>query len=264
MKMDIGISWGCYGGLSVKEQAELMAENGFKSTFIGGDDPKMGEILPVLERYGISCENVHAPFSRINDMWRDGEDGERMLAELLDTVDRCKLYGIPVMVAHLSSGNPVPRITDVGYFRFERLMEHAEAVGVSVAYENQRFLANLAYMMEQFPTARFCWDVGHEACFTDGRCYMPLFGEKLSALHVHDNDMMYNSDLHLIPYDGKIDFDRVAGEIAQSGYIGSLMLELSRGNSRYYDGCSPEDYYRRAAQAAVRLRNAVEKEIKGV
>lgn len=262
MSMDIGISWGCYSGLSIERQAELMAENGFKSTFIGGDDPKMGEILPVLDRYGISCENVHAPFSHINDIWRNGEGGERMLAELLDTADRCQFYGIPVMVVHLSSGNPAPRISDVGYSRLERLMEHTEAKGVTVAYENQRFLANLAYVMEQFPTARFCWDVGHEACFTDGRRYMPLFGKRLSALHVHDNDMKYNSDLHLIPYDGKIDFECVAREIAQIGYGGSLMLELSRGNSHYYDDSSPEDYYRRAAQAAVRLRGAVEKEVK--
>lgn len=262
MKMDIGISWGCYSGLSIERQAELMAENGFATTFLSGAEPKIKEISRALDKRGIVCENLHAPFSHINDIWYEGENGEAMLGELFETAERCHENGIPVMVVHLSSGCPAPRINDVGYRRFERLMEYARKKGVTVAYENQRYLANLAYMMEQFPDAGFCWDVGHEACFTDGRRYMPLFGKRLSALHIHDNDMKYNSDLHLIPYDGKIDFDRVAREIAQSGYGGSLMLELSRGNSHYYDDSSPEDYYRRAAQAAVRLRNAVEKEVK--
>ena len=92
---------------------------------------------------------------------------------------------------------------------------------------------------------------------------MPLFGDRLSALHIHDNDGKYNSDLHLIPYDGTIDFDIVAKEIAQSGYDGSIMLELSRGNSHLYDSLSPEEYYGHASKAANRLREYIEKDVSG-
>lgn len=254
--MELGISWNCYGKLGVNEQAELLASNGFTNTFIGGADHQINEIIPVLKQYDISCENLHAPFSLINDIWRVGEEGDRMLDELLTTVDKCNSFEVPIMVVHLSSGK-APRISDIGYERFEKLMAHADKRGITVAYENQRMLGNLAFALEQFPQAKFCWDVGHEACFTNGRQYMPLFGSKLAALHIHDNEKVYNADLHLIPYDGKIDFDRVAREIAESGYEGSIMLEVSRKNSHYYDNLSANEYFSHAAHAANKLRNTI-------
>ena len=254
--MKLGISWNCYRGLGIEEQAQLITKNGFTNTFMGGLDPKMSEVMPVLKQYGICCENVHAPFSHINDIWCEGEGGDTMLDELFETVNRCNKFEIPVMVVHLSAGQ-APRISDIGYERFASLMQYADKNGVIVAYENQRMLANIAFALEEFPKAKFCWDTGHEACFTNGRRYMPLFGDRLAALHIHDNDMIYNSDLHLIPYDGKMDFNMVAKEIAESGYDGSLMLELSRRTNNYYDELSPDEYYSRAATAANKLRLAI-------
>lgn len=251
--MEIGISWNCYGGLGIEEQAEIIAKHGFTNTFIGGLDPKMREIIPILKQNGIRCENVHAPFSHINDIWREGAEGNAMLDELLETVNRCSELEIPIMVVHLSAGK-APRISDIGYERLARLMERADKNGVTVAYENQRFLANIAFALEEFPQAKFCWDTGHESCFTEGRRYMPLFGKRLAALHIHDNEAVYNADLHLIPYDGRISFDRVAKEIAESGYDGSLTLELSRKKSDRYNAFSPDEYYSRAAKAANKLR----------
>lgn len=256
-RFDIGINWGCYGPLDAREQAELIAQNGFSATFLGGDDPNMEDAMRALAERGIHCASLHAPFSHINDMWAEGDGGERMLAELQQTADRCQTYGIPVMVVHLSSGERAPHVNDLGYARFATLMEYATARGVTVAYENQRKLANLAFAMEVFSEAKFCWDVGHEECFTHGRRYMPLFGDRLVALHIQDNECMYNADLHLIPYDGKIDFDRVAREIAASNYEGPLMLELIRCNSHRYDDTSATAYFARAAKAAERLREAV-------
>ena len=90
-----------------------------------------------------------------------------------------------------------------------------------------------------------------------GITYMPLFGSKLAALHIHDNEKVYNADLHLIPYDGKIDFDRVAREIAESGYEGSIMLEVSRKSSHYYDNLSANEYFSHATHAANKLRNTI-------
>jgi len=138
------------------------------------------------------------------------------------------------------------------------LMEASREIGVSIAFENQRKLANLALMFEYYEDALFCWDVGHEACFAGGREYMPLFGDKLAALHIHDNTCEFNHDFHMLPYDGKINFDKVARAIAESGYTGSLMLEVGRWGSPRYDGLSAEEYYNRAGIAAKRLRDAVE------
>ena len=254
----IGIAWGCYGGLSAEEQIRLMKQNGFETTFSGSNDADLDRIVSMLRQEGIVCESCHAPFDGINNIWYPGEDGERMLDRLIRGAENCARNAIPVMVVHLSSGENAPRVGDVGNDRFDRLMESARKLGVTVAYENQRKLGNLAHAMEQYPDAGFCWDVGHEACFTGGRQYMPLFGKRIVALHLHDNGMEYNADQHLLPYDGKIDMERAARQLAESGYNGSIMLEVIRPNSSLYEGVSAEDYYARAAEAARRFAERVE------
>ena len=84
-----------------------------------------------------------------------------------------------------------------------------------------------------------------------------MFGCQLKALHVHDNFL--DGDHHMIPYDGKIDFDRVAWQIAESPYRGSLMLELVQTAHSLYAELSPEDYYARAGKAAKRLAEQIER-----
>ncbi len=230
-----------------------MKENGFTSTFAFPNRPELDIVLAETAKYGISLDNLHAPFDGINEIWAEGPDGDRMLDRLIRSVDVCADAEIPALVVHLSGGLHPPIVCETGHRRFARLMEHAEKKGVTVCYENQRMLSNLAYVFEQFPAARFCWDAGHEGCFTPGRRYMPLFGQYLGALHLHDNHGVFNQDEHLIPFDGTLDYGYIASEIAKSGYTGTVMLELIRANSPIYADLSPEDYYRRAGEAAKKL-----------
>jgi len=256
----IGVNLGCYGdGLPIEEQIALMCENGFETTFMGSENPHIDTYVSLLKAAGIICENCHAPFNKINDIWFAGEAGEEMLARLINGVRACAKNEIPTLVVHLSSGINAPRINDIGNARLDRLMEEAKRCGVTIAYENQRKLANLSMAMEQYPEAGFCWDVGHEACFTNGREYTPLFGDRIVALHLQDNHSEFNRDEHLLPYDGSINMELAARRIAESGYAGSIMLEVIRRNSHAYDDLTPAEYYRRAAEAARRFADAVEK-----
>ncbi len=260
--MQLGINLFCYGNeteLSLERQAELMKENGFTKTF---DFPASREVCEknaeLLAKFGIYYDTLHAPFDGINNMWKSTDDGEEMLSRLTDGVDKCLAVGAKTLIVHLSSGRPAPRINDVGFSRFDRLMEYAERKNVKIAYENQRYVANIAAVLEEYKEAGFCWDVGHEECFAAGRRYMPLFGDRLCALHIHDNHKEFNNDEHMLPFDGKIDYDRVASAIAERKYTGTLTLEVIRHNSHYYDNVSPEDYYKRAGNAVKKLKKAVE------
>lgn len=257
--MKIGINMNAFGDIDIDLQIRLMRENGFEATFIGAEHPKADEMMAAIRAAGIDCESVHAPIGgALNDLWQEGEAGEQMLERQRRGVDLCAKYGIPVMVVHLSSGVPAPRISEVGYRRFKTLVDYADGHGVKIAFENQRYLANIAFAFEQFPTAGFCWDVGHEGVFANNRRYMPLFGHLLSQLHVHDNFGAGQRDVHIIPYDGTIDYERVAASIAERDYDRSLMLELCAPASDVYGGWTPEQYYRHAGQAARRLADRVE------
>lgn len=256
--MKIGISHNCYGKISLTDEIRLMKENGFTATFMGNEHDDFDDTVKAFRAAGIEVETIHAPFDRINDLWLPGEAGDRMLDRLIRSLQDAHRNRIPVVVIHMSSGVNPPIISDIGNQRFARLMETAKELGVVPAFENQRKLANLALMFEYHEDARFCWDTGHEACFAGGREYMPLFGEHLVALHVHDNTCEPDKDYHMIPYDGKIDFDRVARQIARSPFHGTIMLELGRWNHPAYADVSAEEYFQRAGIAAKRLADAVE------
>lgn len=256
--MKIGINWGCFAGLSTTEQIRLMQKHGFDATFVYTDAHAPNPDLKQIRQAGITIDTIHAPFDHINDMWKSGLDGDAMLKRLLFCVEEAAEHDIPIVVCHTSSGPNPPIISDIGNARYKKLLETAHKYGITVAFENQRKLANLAIMFEYYDNARFCWDVGHEACFTPGKDYMQLFGEKLVCVHLQDNMKNQNEDLHLIPFDGKIDFDRVARILAAHNYKGTAMLEIHFQNSGAYNDISPEDYYRKAADAARQIANAVE------
>ncbi len=260
--MEIGINLFCYrneGEISLNRQIELMQKNGFTHTFIMSDSPEVcDENIKKIKDGGITIDTLHAPFHHINDMWKEGDAGEDMLKVLLDGVDKCSRYGIPTLVSHLSSKSPAPPITDVGKARFFKLLDYAKEKGVKIAFENQRVMGNISVMLEERPDATFCWDVGHEGCFTPGREFMPFFGSRLAALHIHDNMGVYDSDDHMIPFDGKLDYSRVAKHIKAADYQGTVMLELFCSHSNLYNNITDEEYYKRGADSAKRLAKIIE------
>lgn len=252
----IGIMMHSIGNLSDEDYIRLIAERGFTATFTGAfaTDREQANLAGLLAKHGVTYENLHAPFGHINDIWREGDEGHQMFRELCDCVDQCAAADVHMMVVHLSSGMNPPSITDIGRTRFACLVEYAARRNVKIAFENQRWLANLAWAMEAFSSdvAGFCWDFGHENCFTPGREYMPLFGNRLICTHIHDNACVFNADDHLLPFDGNADFDRFARQLKASGFEGSLMLELVGNQARYRD-LSVEEYLDRAAASAKRL-----------
>ncbi len=260
----VGINLHAKAGLSDEEYIHRIAALGFTSLFSGsrlGSMERAAKIADLCAANGIHYETLHAPFDHINDMWLEGEGGDAMLRELTACVDACVIAGVDIAVVHLSSGDNAPSITDLGRARFSSLVDYAAKKGVRIAFENQRKLANLSWAFETFTdtdTVGFCWDCGHENCFTPGREYMPLFGDRLICTHIHDNSGIYNEDLHLIPFDGTNDFERIAGQLRRSSFQGSLMLEVIASVTSRYDTVSVEDYLQKAYTAISRLAAMVE------
>ncbi|MBQ8331971.1 MAG: sugar phosphate isomerase/epimerase [Clostridia bacterium] len=258
----IGINLFAAKGLPAEVCAKTIASLGFTTTFTGilESAERQARIADLLVQNGIKYETIHAPFGHINDIWLDCEGGEVMLNELKTCVDRCKLVGAPIAVVHLSAGEEAPTVTDIGRARFGALVEYAYKNGIIIAFENQRKLANISWAFETFSpedSVGFCWDCGHESCFTPGREYMPLFGHRLICTHIHDNSGEFNADQHKLPFDGQINYTRWAEHLRHAGYEGSLMLEVK---SKFYGGITPEQFLERAADAVKKLRAMVDGE----
>ena len=254
----IGIAINTLPGMTEEEYICTAAELGFTATFDMGAKPRetLARLGDLCAANGIAFETLHAPWGHINDIWLPGDDGDQMLEELKDTIDKCGLVGAPIAVVHLSSKMNPPTITDVGRGRFEALVSYAQSKQMKIAFENQRKLFNLAWAMETFRSedgVGFCWDCGHEGCFTPGLEFMPLFGNRLICTHIHDNSGIFDADQHLIPFDGSLDFSRIARQLREADWQGTLMLEL-----KVYRDIPPKEYLFRAAAAAKRLAQMAE------
>ncbi len=247
------------------EYISHMLEIGFSAGHTASvtDPHEQARIAELFARHGLFYEFLHSPFSHMNDIWLDSEGGDLMLAELMESVDRCAECGIPVDVLHLSSGANAPSVSDVGRKRYHTLVEYADKRNVKLAFENLRKLYNVAWAMEEFrgcPHVGFCWDSGHEHCYTTTTEFMTLYGDRLLCTHIHDNRGIPGADDHMIPFEGTANFHRLAHHIRTSGYQGPITMELSETKTPAYHVLTPFEFLDRAAAAAKRLIALIEEE----
>lgn len=266
----VGINCDFMGDDGFEACITQIKNSGFDSVFIGDYGYRnFGRAIDFARAVGLEVETVHSPFDGINDMWLKESDprGGKMLERLKESVDKCARFFIPVCVVHLSSGWNPPIVSDAGLKRYDELIEYARARGIALAFENLRKLANLAVLFEKYEkdgTVKFCYDCGHEACYTEKADMLSLFGEKLVCVHLHDNfgrpeDRAADGDFHLIPFDGNIDFGRVTAGLKKCGFDGTMMLETGI-NEKFYGRISLKKFTDKAYAAADRLRKATDRE----
>lgn len=259
--MEKGINLFCCNGpekSTIDEKIKYMKKYGFYHTFSRSDEEDLTDTaIKRIQESGIEFDFLHLPFSKINSLYSNNEDTKLMMNLITDGIDKCAKHNIPIAILHLSSGK-APQYNDIGAENFDKIMTYSREHGVKIAFENLRTLGNLALTFEKYDDALFCWDVGHESSFTPGRQYMPLFEDRLGALHVHDNRGILDKDDHMLPYDGHIDFDRVAVQLSNAKYNGTLMLEVVKAKTSTYDNLTNEEFYAKASAVADRLIKAIE------
>ena len=250
--------------VDVFEQIRILKEIGVRRTFINAKHPQIDQVLLAIKEAGLICDTLHAEYAithngekiHMDDISRPGNAGEIMLARILKNIDTCAAHKIPVIVVHPSYDSPELAINPIARQRYTEIGNYAREKGVTIAFENLKYTKNLEFIMSLVPDAKFCWDCGHEYSRLADEKPMPLFRDKLAALHIHDNFIA--SDDHMIPFTGKVDFDYVAKELALSGFDGTLMLEILYGRK---NTGKPQPTYRdfawNAKQAAEKLMEMV-------
>ncbi|MBQ8894703.1 MAG: sugar phosphate isomerase/epimerase [Clostridia bacterium] len=257
----LGISIGGDMADDVMQKIDLVKNAGFTAAFTGGNTKDiMEQNTKLVQASGLEVDSLHAPFNGINAMWEDSEAGADIFARLMDDIDVCAAFNVPKTVVHISSGWNAPQMNDLGFSRYDKLVEHAAQKGVSIAFENLRKPGNLGALMERYEQAEnvgFCWDAGHELCYTPRWEYLPLYGHRTICVHLHDNIAVRAGDLHMLPFDGKRDWAKAAAALKNSGYTGPVMLEAGH-DLRFYNDLTDEEYYARAYAAAAKIRDLMD------
>ena len=162
----------------------------------------------------------------------------QMRRQSVDDVARTAVYAsaveAPYLVIHPGCPSPdTNRDTDADAlgWSIERLLPVAEAHDLRLCLENLPSgfcwsdISTLVAFVESFDTPRLgiCLDTGHSNTAASAPRDIRTAGRFLFTTHVHDNHGQ--SDEHLGPGLGTIDWDAVAGALVEIGYGGALVLE---------------------------------------
>jgi len=250
-------NWFGYRELTHAEGFRLIKQAGFDGVLLwwatmpsGEDHRKQPELA---RREGLYIENIHANDENANDFWEDTQNGQTVYEYYLQCIDDCAAFEIPSMVMHASNGE-APPASEIGVDRFARLVDKAQRSGVNIALENMRRASQveqMALLLERFDSKHlgFCLDNGHlHARIGHDMDLLSCFGHRLMALHLSDNHGA--RDMHLLPFDGNIDWPVQMRAIASTGYQGPTTLEVV--NEGYQD-VPPEEFLSLAFERATKL-----------
>ena len=260
-------------GDEVTEQIAHIGRVGFDGFFTLWEHDYIEKWANAAANAGLLYQSIHAPFLEAGKLWLAGEEGERLTRELIDCLQDCARFDIPIMVAHAFMDFVDVPPTQIGFDRHARVLEAADRLGVTVAFENLVRADALAALMQKFgdlPCCGFCYDSGHEACFNAGTDMLALYGSKLCHTHLNDNfgvtdptlppHLMPNHDLHLVMEDGAFDFANVMQRIDRTPYEGLLCCEIKlrnvagRQDHDRYIQMPVEEFYAYVLERARRVR----------
>lgn len=271
-------------GIPETEQVRLFKKVGFEGFSIdySSKNSPVEELIRIGKEEGMIIPSFHAPFNKSDDMWNPAAIGDAAMEEMLDMLEICARYEIPIMVTHAFIGmEPDESLIDIqtGIGRYGAVAVRATELGIKFALENtegEEYLGILLDNLSSEESIGFCWDTGHELCYNRGNDMMALHGDKLIITHLNDNlgirdysgKITWHDDLHLLPFDGITDWESVAQRLVSHGFDGPLNFELSRSSkpnrqeNDFYADMTPERYvtaaYMRACRVAA-LKTAYER-----
>ena len=200
-------------------------------------------------RRGLTVEQTHAPFQFKN--WDDPEHFEKVIfPRFITSLEMSAIMGAKISVFHPLHYKTY-RGNEEEMFRrnmdlFRRLIPYCKEYNVKIGIENMwrkddrrkcivtdtcntatEFIRYIDTLDSEYIVA--CLDLGHvglPAREDAAQDTIRLLGhDRLRALHVHDND--YQTDGHLLPYLGKMNWSQITQALADIRYQGDLTYEVN-------------------------------------
>ena len=271
--LEIGINTNNDCGANAFERLKLIKNSGFKNVMIDSKDGDLEANIREALRLGLKVSSVHLSSREADCLWNMGETNVRYMNQIINEIEICGKYNIPVAVMHATEGDPTTMLislNDHGIGCMEKLVEVAKKNKVKIALENldNSNIKRLLVLLDSINSKwlGLCYDVGHHQLYNSQIDFVRKYANRLYAVHIHDNLMDYEygcdytRDLHLLPFDGKIDFGKICRKLIQVAYEGVLMLEVHKNGPaepRPYKNVSDSEFLNEAHARASKLVNAI-------
>lgn len=249
----IALSTGCFFRRRFFDVLEAIRDAGFSQIEVcsfpahldyhcAEDVKRAGERMRELQMHPYS---FHAPFAEWIDITAlDEARREASVKELMLACESAALMGCENIVLHPGperEGQPpaeefLQHMTHAAR-SLNRVAEHCCQLGIQLQLENMLphlmfgHVRDMMYLLGEIRTCAVgtCLDTGHAHLARE----MGMVIQKLSThlKMVHANDNRGDRDEHLIPGEGHIDWAWFTRELRQAGFQGTLVLEISGGES---------------------------------
>lgn len=199
------------------------------------------ELKNYADKLGLICIQSHSYFTS----GIDKKALEKRYQIISQDIKITKLMGANLVIAH-----PVWELsTDENVKFLNQFLPLLKELDMKLAIENVWGVVDekssimcsstpdrLKELMEKLNDDHFtiCLDIGHaemQNMKTSSVDFIRTFKDKISTLHIHDNDTY--ADLHQIPYTYAIDFDTIFDELKNSNYKGPINFEVERCYSSF-------------------------------
>jgi sugar phosphate isomerase/epimerase len=229
------------------DHLRMICDAGFNTVEIWGARPHIDYHDPqrvdwlgnTCARLGIEIDSFHSPlYTELKDIsvraWlnlgaQDQDERQRAVDENKKLIETCAQLGSRVMVLHHCTDRSG---AESDPFFADSLAELVQAAAgrVTLGIENlvhpYSVFANLKRHTEKYTPQEvsLTLDVGHSQVNSTPQQEIADGGKRIANLHIHDNDGQ--RDLHHIPGDGIIDWQRVKADLENIGFDAPFTQEL--------------------------------------
>lgn len=211
---------------------------------------KAAKVREYIEKINLKCNQSHAPFGFRHQM--EMNDSCKEYLEIKRAIQAAGVIGAKCIVVHpVNNGRcDLSPFVEQNERFFKSLEETAQNSGVKIAVENMflkdsrsgchRSIFGNPEQLSDFITKRLgtenfcaCVDLGHASLvgyepfeFVD---YMTE--GVIGALHIQDTN--YTSDLHVPPFHGSFNWDKVCESLKNKGFTGDVNFEVTHYLSKF-------------------------------
>lgn len=250
-------------GIAPFETISAIKEAGFKNVFVQWYNKDwectQEEQLKYINELGLNVIFAHLGYYGFNSIWEENEAGNLLVERYINDIGICKKNNIPFVIMHPEYRSTVPLCNEIGLNRIKKIVDYAKNINMKIAFENIEIKGYLEYILTYIKddNVGICFDSGHYHTFFDDEFNFKLFKNRILAVHLHDNDK--SADLHLLPFDGTIDWDCIVKELKDNNYNGPITLELCY---RYeYLSLSPLEFYKKGYEIGEKLAEMFERQV---
>lgn len=270
MAVGIGFSLQAQYSLPITQVIPILCENGFSAVSpVWTPELDIRCLADCAKLHRMTIQSLHATHKDTPLLWEpENEKSQSVFQNIMKSIDDCSEFDIPILVVHGWQGFDYDfSHKSLNFGIFDKFVQRAEEKGISIAFENlegEEFLCALMERYREKSNVGYCWDSGHDNCYPHETNFLEKFGERLIMTHLNDNFGLRDpegvptgdDDLHLIPYDGVIDWDKALLKLKKHPKQKILNFEIKTSSHSkaeedlIYKNLSLSDFIAKVAKSA--------------